>query len=182
MIIRLRFQQNGCGLSTLGRNKMNIFTDLEMSKMDRVKVAFIRSGVSKGLSGSSILNSLRHSALGGMRRTNFYKVIRTIKHVEMQKPYVKSLTYGSRFDPDRLLPSPYNHDKAYNYIVHGKITDSETGEVKHMWATVSTGERFTVGEALAIGKFLIKKGDSWGPGNVLDVDLENIYLGNEYEG
>ncbi|HDY75876.1 MAG TPA: hypothetical protein ENH49_05060 [Candidatus Marinimicrobia bacterium] len=99
----------------------------------------------------------------------------------MQRKYVQSLNLDKGFDPDRLVMSPYNHEKSYNYIVHGKITDSETGEVKHMWVTVSTDERFTVAEALAIGKFLIKKGDSLGKGNKLEVDLENIYLGNNYE-
>ncbi|NHZ86097.1 MAG: hypothetical protein GWP19_09470 [Planctomycetia bacterium] len=161
---------------------MNIFTDLEMSSMDRVKVSFIRSGISQGLSGASILRSLRQSPLGGMRRTDFFKIIRTIKRVNLQRPYVRSLKHNVMFDPERLEPSPYNHEKSFNFIVHGKITDSKTGEEKHVWVTVSSDAQFTGGEAMAIGKFLIEKGDSWGPGNALDVDLENIYLGNNYEG
>ena len=161
---------------------MNIFSDLEMSHMDRMKVSFIRSGISKGLSGNSILNSLKQSPLGGMRRTKFLKILRTVKKVHLQREYVKSVNRNKQFDPERLVQSPYNHTKSYNYIVHGKITDSETGEVKHMWVTVSTDEHFTAAEAMAIGKFLIKKGDSWGPGNALDVDLENVYLGTNYEG
>ncbi len=161
---------------------MNIFTDLSLSGLDRMKVSFIRSGIADGLSGLSILRSLQASPLGGMRKTTFFKIVRTIKKVELQRPYIKSVRKDRNFDPNRLVESPYNHKKAFNYIVHGKIRDAETGEEKHTWVTVSSSVQFKPEEALAIGEYLIRKGDSWGTDNSLDVDLENIYLGTEYEG
>lgn len=161
---------------------MNIFTDLQLSALDRMKVSFIRSGISEGLSGNRIMQAMRRSPLGGMRNTTFRKIVRTVKRVYSQRPYIKNVGLDKRFNPDRLEPSPYNHKKSFNYIVHGVITDSETLEEKEAWVTVSSDAQFTKREALAIGMFLIRKGDSWGPKNGLEVDLENIYLGENYEG
>ncbi len=159
---------------------MSLWSDFKLSPLDAGKVSFIRALVGRGYSANRGLALLKKSPLGGMRRQKFLRIFKAILNSRLSEQYVQGLGRFEQIDEIMLKKSPFNHERAYNYIIHAKSRLSSTGEVVESYITISTDEKLDKNQALLRAGMYLGREKYDLEIDATSAEVENCLLGNNY--
>lgn len=102
-----------------------------LSPAQRLLYPIVRGGVSRGLSGRAILDSVRAAGLRASLSRTIGPMMRAIQAADLASSRLRYIPKGSRINVDRLPMAVGHQRRRYSYLVRarGMYNDDEPAEV-----------------------------------------------------
>ncbi len=159
---------------------MNLWQKFDLNPVDAGKVGYIRALVARGYSANGGLTELKKSPLGGMRRQKFQRIFKAIKLGVLSDKYVQGLGKFDDINEMLLEESPYDHEKAYNYVIKATSRVSDTDMLVEQYVTVSTDAKLNKNTALLRAGMFLGREKYELVINETYAEVESVYLGTNY--
>ena len=144
------------------------------SKSRGLAQSILKAGVREGVSGSSILDTLRGSGLG-YRRQDFYSDYRNYSRISTQRDTMKFVGYDRRLSAGNYIELPRFQKSNFAYVVDVEVRNPATGDTFSMKTTVASQHQLTRRQANETGLRAVLPSIDASKFDVLSYDWENAY-------